>query len=321
MQVLKYLRIGLFALIAIIIVLILVMLIYHQLQLRKEAETYPAPGRMVMIDDKRLHVYAEGVGPHTLVFMAGHGTSNPVLDFKPLWSKLTDSYRVIVVEKFGYGWSQPSRTSRSLDQILEETRQALNLAGESGPYVLVPHSMSGLEAIYWAQTYPEEVTAITALDPTIPQAVAVMPEPPKGTLYSMYIVSRLGVSRLMPEAEAGNSLPLLNTDELSEEDRKAYMAVFYKSAYTRDMLREASVLKDNAAIASQKPVPSQVPMHFFISSEQKIEGADWQQLLIDYLELVEKSSYTLLDTQHYVHYEQSKEIAATIDAFIRETAR
>jgi len=35
--------------------------------------------------------------------------------------------------------------------MLEETRRALELSGEKGPYVLLPHSMSGLEAIYWAQ--------------------------------------------------------------------------------------------------------------------------------------------------------------------------
>ena len=47
--------------------------------------------------------------------------------------------------------------------MLNEVRQGLSLAGESGPYILFPHSMSGLEAVYWAQQYPDEVTAIIGL--------------------------------------------------------------------------------------------------------------------------------------------------------------
>lgn len=320
MTVLKFIRIGLVALIALLIILVIVLLINHQYQLRKESEAYPAPGSMVLVNDTQLHVFAQGTGPQTLVFMAGHGTSNPVLDFKPLWSRLSGSYRVVVIEKSGYGWSPASRSSRALDIILEETRQALQLAGETGPFVLVPHSMSGLEAIYWAQKHPGEVVAIAALDPAVPETVAAMPEPPKAQLYSMFIVSRLGLSRFMPDEDAEQALPLLKTDELSDEDRSTYMALFYKSAFTRNMLLEASALSDNATIVSQAGVPAQIPMHFFISSDQMIEGSDWQQLLIDYLEPVEQSGYTLLDTGHYVHYEESEDIAAEIDEFINNLA-
>ncbi len=321
MTVLKLIRIGLVALILLLIVLVIVLLVYHQYQLKKESEAYPAPGSMVHVNGTQLHVFAQGAGAQTLVFMAGHGTSNPVLDFKPLWSRLSESYRVVIIEKSGYGWSPVSRSSRNLDTMLEETRQALQLAGETGPFVLVPHSMSGLEAIYWAQKYPGEVAAVTALDPAVPETVAAMPEPPKAQLYSMFIVSRLGLSRFMPDEDAKQALPLLKTDELSEEDRSTYMAIFYKSAFTHNMLREAAALSDNATIVSRAGVPAQIPMHFFISSDQMIEGSDWQQLLIDYLKPVERSGYTLLDTGHYVHYDESEVIAIEIDAFISNLAR
>ena len=56
--------------------------------------------------------------------------------------------------------------------MLNEVRQGLSLAGESGPYILFPHSMSGLEAVYWAQQYPDEVTAIIGLDMAVPEAMS-----------------------------------------------------------------------------------------------------------------------------------------------------
>ncbi|MBS7577686.1 MULTISPECIES: alpha/beta hydrolase [unclassified Enterococcus] len=43
-------------------------------------------------------------------------------------------------------------------------------ANIQGPLILVPHSMSGIEAIYWAQTYPDEIEAIIGLDMAVPEA-------------------------------------------------------------------------------------------------------------------------------------------------------
>ena len=102
--------------------------------------------------------------------MAGGGTSSPVYDFKTLSSLLSDNYKIVIVEKLGYGFSDVKDVDRDLDSILSDTREALSKLSISGPYVLVPHSMSGLEALYWAQEYPEEVEAIVGLDMSVPNS-------------------------------------------------------------------------------------------------------------------------------------------------------
>ena len=73
--------------------------------------------------------------------MSGFGTSSPFYDFKVLFDKLVNDYRIAVVERAGYGWSNISSNSGDLDTVLAETRRALKLAGEKPPYVLFPHSM------------------------------------------------------------------------------------------------------------------------------------------------------------------------------------
>ena len=45
----------------------------------------------------------------------------------------------------------------------------MNKAGIDGPYVLCPHSMSGIEALYWAQEYPDEIESIIGLDMAVPE--------------------------------------------------------------------------------------------------------------------------------------------------------
>jgi pimeloyl-ACP methyl ester carboxylesterase len=307
-----------------IIILILVALfliisfINHIYLLRKEAKANLPPGRMVEVNKKLMHVYAEGTGDLTLVFMAGHGTSSPTLDFKPLWVKMIDDYRIVVIEKSGYGWSETSNSPRDIDTMLEETRKALDLSGEYGPYILFPHSMSGLEAIYWAQKYPDEVKAIIGLDPTTPGSIKVMPEPSKVQLYFLYLISRTGLSRLIPESEIGDYLPLMKSDELLVEDKNQYLAVFYKSTFTKDMLREVIYLKNNAKIVADNEAPYNTPMYFFISDVQEASAIGWEETLSDYLSEIAIGKSMQLNAGHYVHHDQADIIAAEAKAFLAE---
>ena len=53
--------------------------------------------------------------------------------------------------------------------MLRQDREALKKAGVEAPYILCPHSASGLEAISWAAQYPNEVEAIIGLDMAVPE--------------------------------------------------------------------------------------------------------------------------------------------------------
>ena len=84
-----------------------------------------------------------------------------------------------------------------VDYILSETRLALHKAGIDDPYVLCPHSMSGIEALYWAQEYPDEVEAIIGLDMAVPKYYEKM----KINLPLMKLgqyAADLGITRLIP---------------------------------------------------------------------------------------------------------------------------
>lgn len=318
MRILKILGIVFIVLLVVIILLLIASNINHRNQLKKEAQENPPPGSLVDINGKKIHIFTKGEGDTTLVFMAGHGTSCPTLDFKPLWMRMTDVYRIAVVEKSGYGWSEVSNSPRDLDTILEETREALILSGETAPYILFPHSMSGLEAIYWAQKYPDEVMAIIGLDPTTPEAVEILPIPPKIQLNLIYFITRIGLSRLMPEADLLENLPLMKSEDLTEEDKSQYVASFYRSSLTKDMLNEVNNLKSNAELVAANEVPITTPTYFFISEAQEKEVNGWDNALTEYLSKVDVSRFMRLDTGHYVHHEKADIIAETVKAFLNE---
>ncbi len=232
-----------------ILILAIVLLVFagsfinHKVRLQKEAEAFPPPGTLIPVDSVTMHLYTEGDAENTLVFLAGHGTSCPTLDFKPLWSRLVDSFTIVVVERAGYGWSSVSKSPRDIDTILEQTRTALQLAGHTSPYVLVPHSMSGLEALRWAQKYPDEVQAIIGLDPSTPMAIHTLPKIQNSQLSALQFISKIGLTRLIPESDMKKkNLPLLDSDALSDADKASYRSMFYRSTLTSDMVREAEAL-------------------------------------------------------------------------------
>ncbi|MBR5723695.1 MAG: alpha/beta hydrolase, partial [Oscillospiraceae bacterium] len=165
---------GLLGLLILIALFLIVMAIYNQIMLRKNKDLYETPlGQLVEVDGHNMSIYTEGAGEHTVVFLSGHGTASPILDFKPLYSRLSGDYKIVVVEKFGYGFSDLVDGKRDIDTILRQDREALEKCGIEAPYVLCAHSFSGYEATRWAQEYPDEVEAIVGLDMCTPHCMDV----------------------------------------------------------------------------------------------------------------------------------------------------
>jgi hypothetical protein len=126
-----------------IVGLVAVLAAYNGIATGRERVHYPPPGMMVEVRGKRMHVYSVGQGRANIVLLSGLGSPGPALDFGPLVDALKGSFRVSVVEYFGYGWSDQTDLPRTNRNIVEETRRALTGAGIAPPYVLVPHSLSG----------------------------------------------------------------------------------------------------------------------------------------------------------------------------------
>ena len=159
-------------LISIIVVFLLILTITHRIKLSIERKKITPIGQLVEVNGHMMHVYLEG--EHTsnnaplLVFLGGSGDPFPVFTFRPLYVKLSDDYRIAVVERAGFGYSEQTDQSRDIDTILSETREALRLVGETGPYIIFPHSAAGIEALRWTQVYPDEILGIAGIDMAVP---------------------------------------------------------------------------------------------------------------------------------------------------------
>jgi len=290
----------------------------HSIKLIQEEGFNIPPGEIYEVDGKKLHVFSKGSGKFTFVFLAGHGTSSPTLDFKPLWQKLSKKNRVIVIERSGYGWSEISNNDRDLKSILDETRNILELSGEKPPYILIPHSMSGLEALYWVQNYTKEVSAVIGIDPLIPQAIKLLPKPNKVQLLITYLSAKLGLTRFMPEDDFAKSFPIIKSNCLTDEEKAKYIANFYKKAFTRDMLNELKYLNENSnKVSIKKLIDKRIPLLFFISKEQEEVAPGWTAALEEFLSNIPKTKSIVLDSTHYIHHDKSEKMHSEINEFMQ----
>ncbi len=297
----------------VVILLFLAIFINHQIRLKKEAKLLTPIGQLVEVAGHKMNIYIEGEGEQTIVFLSGGGTCSPVLDFKSLYSLLSDDYKVVVVEKFGYGFSDVVDKERDVASVLADTRAALAAAGVEGPYILCPHSMSGIEALYWAQQYPDEVSAIVGLDMAVPGAYEDY-KMNNLALKLSQLAARMGIIRLLPgvaESEA------MKYGTLTEEEKEIYKAVFFSRTATTTMMNEVSSIKENAKTVENAGIP-QVPMLLFVSNGTGTgwEQEAWRNYQKDYIKEVSNGKLVELNCSHYVHDHEYELIAEEMREFI-----
>ena len=310
----KIMKVVIVLVVGLIVVLVAIY-INHRIQLNKEEVLRTPLGELVEVNGHQMSVYVEGNGDKTIVFMSGGGTCSPILDFKSLYTTLSDNCKIVVVEKFGYGFSDVVDKDRSIDSVLEDTRTALEKAGIEGPYVLCPHSMSGMEALYWAGQYPEEVEAIIGLDMAVPKAY----EDYKINMPMLKIsqfAARVGITRLLPGISESDAMKY---GTLTDTEKEIYRAIFYEKTATTTMVNEVKWIKENAEIVQNNGVP-QVPMLLFVSNGSGTGWNEdaWREYQNSYVEIVENGRLVSLDCPHYVHDYEYELISEEIKYFLTD---
>ena len=140
-------------------------------QRRIDRTRIPAPGQYVDVGGRKMHVYSEGEGEQTIVFLPGLGTPCPAIDFGWLTAGLHDRYRCVIPEPFGYGHSDHTTVPRTIANYVGELREGLQIAGFEPPYILLGHSIAGLYMLWWAAHYPSEVETVIGIDTTVPEQI------------------------------------------------------------------------------------------------------------------------------------------------------
>lgn len=122
-----------------------------------------APEQMVSVGRHRLQMRLEGKGAPAVVIDAG--ITDGIEKLKPLQDRLAGHTQVLTYDRAGYGGSEPGPLPRDCGREADELKALLEAASVPGPYVLVGHSLGGLNVQVFAAKYPKDVAGIVLLDP------------------------------------------------------------------------------------------------------------------------------------------------------------
>lgn len=278
---------------------------YHNYLLKKESALIKNAGALVDFNSKKINVYIEGRGEDTYVFMPGSGVAAPVYEMKGLYSKFSTENKIAVINRAGYGLSDVFNDNRDIDTILEQTRSALIQSGNTPPYILVPHSLSGLEAIYWAQKYPNEVKGIIAVDIGLPQQYVnhKMSLVDSLTVRGMNLLSKVGIHRLFPSLTFNPEV--IKQSFLTEHEKEVFKAISYKQFFNNNMEQELLQVYENGKKSVDLPIPTETPILFLDAIAEENKNSKYtKQKNKDYEEFAEQlliSDVLTIEGKHSVY--------------------
>jgi len=280
---------------------------------RERVEPY---GRLVEVAGGRMHLRSMGSGDDTIVLLPGMGVALPSAEFGPLMRRLSERHTVVCVEYFGVGFSSGTARPRSCGNYVEETRAALAAAGFRPPYVLMPHSISGVFAEYYAETHPEEVKAIISLD---------------GTSTAYYEKMPGFVKALLPVAKFQQAVGLTAVAASLATNRKSLRDEGYSDAEIHDMIAFAGFTVNDTLVeeiaksaefireAKELPYPASIPYFKVIARktyetpnpQMKMSPQDYQRRHLE--RIGPEARYEILDGSHFIWLGNADRIAVIAD--------
>jgi pimeloyl-ACP methyl ester carboxylesterase len=210
---------------------------YEEVGRRRDRERLPQIGRSVDIGGRSLNIYCSGEGSPAVILDAGAG--EPGYAWSEIQPEIAEFTCACWFDRAGLGWSDPGPFPHTSEATARDLHELLHRAGVPPPYVLVGHSLGGLDVRVYNRLYPSEVAGMVLVESAHEDEPLRAPKAflghsaPRVLWYPIYLVAwsagRVGLVRLL-----GGSAPL-------PED---------PSQRTRDQILEALRRRPEAVVTS-----------------------------------------------------------------------
>jgi pimeloyl-ACP methyl ester carboxylesterase len=181
---------------------------YERIARARDAERFPAPGRLIDVGGFKLHLYCTGEGGPTVILDTGLGVPSPT--WAVVQTAVSRTTRTCSYDRAGYGWSDAGPKPRTSPTIVAELYTLLDKAGEHAPFVLVGHSFGGYNVRLFAHEHRDAVAGLVLVDSSHEDQVARMPPGMRSVqerlgmlLTALRAASAVGLMRVLPAQTFG----------------------------------------------------------------------------------------------------------------------
>ena len=238
-------------------------------------ERYPPLGLFETVEGRRVHLIdTGGTGPVVVLI---HGANGNLRDFAfDLVGRLSDRYRVIALDRPGFGWSDglgeadtdPAEQARIL-------RQAVAQRGARRP-IVVGHSYGGAVAMAWALDAGDDIAGVVLLGGAT--------HPWDGSLGAWYRVNATPVARparalataLAPEAMLDTALESVFAPQPVPEGYEAFFGtpLSLRRAVQETNTRQVNALNELVTRMQPRYATLTIPIEALHGTEDTIVGLD-----------------------------------------------
>ena len=168
---------------------------------------------------------------------------------------IEEDNQLIFIDRAGYGFSEDTKTDRTVEQIVEDYRTVLKNMGEEGPYILLAHSISGLYVSYWQNKYPDEIESVIIMDGTL------YIDEERGNYSNnrsriFYAAEKVGLQSIIMKNVYG---ALADIDNMTGEELDMNVYMFSKTTGTHAIMSESNLIYQNAKNVIDNLKPNDIP--------------------------------------------------------------
>lgn len=306
----KFLRV--LAIVGIVVVALVVLSTASNLIMGASERSSIRPyGETVTLERGDVNVSVTGDGEQTVVLLSGYGTATPTLDFAPLVEELQADYTVVVVERFGYGYSDLGVTDRTVENISNELHDVLAELDVHEP-ILIAHSLAGIYSLDYVNRFPSEVSALATIDSSVPEDFAI----PADRSSWERALATIGVVRWVITLDPAMAEPAAPAGVYSQEQLEQIRLMNIWNYANPALIDENNRTAENFRDVAELRYPHDLPVLAFVSQQFVDANERWLPAHEQQLEHSNHSELVLLDGDHYLHWTHSPEMAAAIQSFL-----
>jgi pimeloyl-ACP methyl ester carboxylesterase len=303
-----------------------------------DRKRYPPPGKLIDAGGFQLHMCSLGErrpGQPVVILESGHGWWS--LTWNPVLRQIAQLTRVCAYDRAGYGWSERSNRQHTPQQVAAELHTLLKNAGESGPYVLVGHSLGGLFIRQYFNQYPDEVVGMVFID-ILPEKLSEylpsyqkMQQSSLRSFRMLAILAHFGLARLLGQRRLQNQavyiLPQERAVFAAQSVSSTYMDSLYEETAEVDrFVRQKPTfagLGDRPLVVIKAHYPETMPpgTHGYTAESWKQFVEGWSALQREFVGLSSRSQYIEAKAGHAVVIAEEPEVVVNAIRWVVESAR
>lgn len=297
--------------------LILAGMLWQKCMVEREKAKYAPIGEYLDVGSYQMHYYCKGEGNTVFVFITGSGTPCAYTDFYKLQEDLSAYGKTISFDHAGFGWSSKTEEKRDIKNLTKELHTLIEkTVPNQNNVILISHSLGALEAIHYAQQYPDKVKGIVFLDGGSPGFYSTDSQISSAIMNrACSVVREIGIARLM--AVCGVRFPIYGevarSNKLPKEVRGLDLAMYERYMGNYENLDVILHMNENAKEVSKGERLNTMPI-LVLSSDH---GEEWQSVQRE-LASWSKSGrqVTIKGADHYLHWSNEKEVEEEIIKFV-----